>query len=215
MALTIKAEQVPEQLDKKRRLIKRKVEKGVSTDGIEGELATVATTHGSVVAHGPKIVGSLWVGNIPINHATNESLKAAWTEAGMSGVEKCTLRVKPEKKNGSWALLGFTDSAMMQAAAKQSIVLNDEEGEPVTLRVEVPSTKEKQGSANTIYANHTPTLDLSLWVGSIPLRYADDKALRALLRENGIMGVTKATSIFASNPPVACDFSGLFWTDCL
>ena len=53
----------------------------------------------------------------------NKSLSA------LGNVMQALGSVKPNKKNGSWAMLGFQDAAAMQAASTIPVVVKDEEGD--------------------------------------------------------------------------------------
>eukprot|EP01051_Picozoa_sp_SAG22_P013300 SAG22_NODE_1472_length_4342_cov_3.211171_2_plen_101_part_00 len=77
---------------------------------------------------------SLWVGNIPLSGATEaalgEALRTALIvegeigEGDATGVTKCTVRVKPEKKNGSWALMDFNDVSLNLFLVGMAFVLD-------------------------------------------------------------------------------------------
>jgi hypothetical protein len=78
----------------------------------------------------------LWVGNIPSSCATEaallEALRGALTaEYEMAvgdsiGVKNCTVRAKPDKRNGSWALVAFDDEDSMERAQLVEVVVDGE-----------------------------------------------------------------------------------------
>lgn len=103
------------------------------------------------------VVGSLFVGNIP--HALakegEEGLRRVCAAAGVSGVVQFTLRTKP-KKNGSWALMAFDDASLMERARSTPLVVDGDDGERVSLRVEVTDRDQYQSSGmfNEVYRTH-------------------------------------------------------------
>lgn len=115
---------------------------------------------------------SLWIGDVPRSLAVEEALRQACEAAGIAGVIQCTIRQKLEKTNGSWAMLGFADNAAMQAASRVRIVATGDDGEEIYLRIESVADAEK--------------LTVSGWMGSIPLKYANDSQLREMLLEEGM-----------------------------
>jgi hypothetical protein len=69
-------------------------------------------------------------------------------------------------------MLGFADVAAMQAASRVRIVATGDDGEEISLRIESIADTEK--------------LTVSGWMGSIPLKYANDSSLREMLLEEGM-----------------------------
>jgi hypothetical protein len=91
---------------------------------------------------------TLWVGNIPEACATEDSVVEAMCAAGARGIRKCTVRVKPGKRNGSWALVSFKDAQCLHDAAKLTPVMKDdtetsEDGDDgvTLLRIETPAKR--------------------------------------------------------------------------
>eukprot|EP01051_Picozoa_sp_SAG22_P013301 SAG22_NODE_1472_length_4342_cov_3.211171_3_plen_259_part_00 len=81
----------------------------------------------------------LVMGGIPLRLATEVPLREACTAAGMAGLVQCTIRVRPDNKNGSWAILDFADTAAMKAAANISIITDSDDGDRVFLQAQQPS----------------------------------------------------------------------------
>lgn len=56
-------------------------------------------------------------------------------EGQATGIDHCTVRLKPDKKNGSWALIDFKEVQAMYRtlALKTKITVEDEDGEVVVL----------------------------------------------------------------------------------
>ena len=92
-----------------------------------------------------KLIPQLWVGNLPLNQATEEAVVGALTralydnkivaEGEKTGIDHCTVRPKPEKPCGSWALIDFTEITAMYRtlALKTKVSLPDENGVMVVL----------------------------------------------------------------------------------
>jgi hypothetical protein len=114
----------------------------------------------------------LVMGGIPLKLAAEVPLREACTAAGMAGLIKCTIRVRRHNQNGSWAMLDFADTAAMKAAANISIITDSDDGDRVFLQAQPPSETQKLG--------------VSAWVGNIPLKYANEQALRTVLLQQGI-----------------------------
>jgi hypothetical protein len=109
-------------------------------------MSTNMTMGGVVSVSGQKLaVPQMWVGNIPMDHATEEAVLEALRfalitqkvvgEGEDTGITHCTVRVKPEKKNGSWALVDFQDAPSMYRAValKTKVSVLGADGESVFL----------------------------------------------------------------------------------
>ncbi len=92
-------------------------------------------------------IPQLWVGNLPLNQATEEAVVEALTralyenkivaEGEETGIDHCTVRPKPDKTCGSWALIDFKElNAMYRTLAlKTKVSLPDENGVMVVLNM--------------------------------------------------------------------------------
>ena len=113
---------------------------------------------GDAESAGNGVVNTLWVGNIPHKLAKEgeEGLRRVCEAAGVSSVVQVTLRLKPAKKNGSWALLAFDDASELQRASESSLVVDGDDGERVALRVAVTNRAEHRsdGIFDQVYEGH-------------------------------------------------------------
>ena len=79
---------------------------------------------------------SLWVGNIPIQYAEQGKLRNVLKDSGaLDGLTRMTVRAKPGKRNGSWALLNFANSDALSAAAAATVTVDGDGGERVALEI--------------------------------------------------------------------------------
>ena len=79
---------------------------------------------------------SLWVGNIPIQYAEQGKLRSVLKDSGvLNGLTRMTVRAKPGKRNGSWALLNFASSDALSAAAAATVTVDGDGGERVALEI--------------------------------------------------------------------------------
>jgi len=182
VALEVKPAQVAQQLARKGRRRDRRLSYGVGALEQVAELheITARSQSAPAIPEATAVISappedrslSLWIGDVPRSLAVGEALRQACEAAGIAGVIQCTIRQKLEKTNGSWAMLGFADVAAMQAASRVRIVATGDDGEEISLRIESIADTEK--------------LTVSGWMGSIPLKYANDSSLREMLLEEGM-----------------------------
>ncbi len=104
-------------------------------------------------------MGSLWVGDIPhcLAEEGEEGLRRVCDAAGVTGVVQVTLRLKPGKKNGNWALIAFDDASLMQQASRTPLVVVGDDGERVSLRVQVTDRVEHPsngGMFDAVFRSH-------------------------------------------------------------
>jgi hypothetical protein len=104
-------------------------------------------------------MGSLWVGDIPhcLADEGEEGLRRVCDAAGVTGVVQVTLRLKPGKKNGNWALIAFDDASLMRRASKTPMVVDGDDGDRVSLRVEVTDQAGRPSSGgmfDAVFRSH-------------------------------------------------------------
>ena len=181
VSLLVKPAQIEQQLARNSRRVKRSQSYG--TGALAG---LVQRHHQQGVTDGEGVLASptesrnrsLWVGDIPITLTDEAKLQAACEAAGMIGVVSCNIRTKPEKPNGSWAMLGFRDEAAMAVASKIAVTATGDKGGLISLRISLPSGEKK--------------LVVSAWVGNIPREFANENALVEALSAEGML-VKKCT----------------------